>query len=343
MKPPPPTIADQLLEDPHRFGFFQAVRLLELLHQDRTPVGRTGPARDEILRFRAHVDLVFPPSEIAALAPVAPDERTPADEQRPAYELTQAFFGLVGPLGVLPYPYTELVQSRRRAGDRTVGAFLDLFHHRLLSLFFRAWEKYRPALLTERGEPDRFADRLLAFLGLGLESVQHRHDFPDHAFLFHASSLAQRHRNPVMLARMLGERTGLPVSVVSFRGRWLAIERADQSRVGVPRGFATLGADLVVGRRVWDEQGMFRLRVGPLSLDQFLSLDPEGPAFRRLTQLTRFYVDAEFDFDVQLVLRAEDVPACQLGAGSFPRLGRTTWLLSQPAHSDAPDAVFPES
>ena len=108
-------------------------------------------------------------------------------------------------------------------------------------------------------------------------------------------------------------------------------------------GFATLGVDLVVGRRVWDEQGMFRLRVGPLPLEKFLSLDPEGPAFRRLAQLTRFYVDAEFDFDIQLVLRARDVPACQLTAGSPPRLGRTTWLLSRPPASDASDAVFPVS
>src|SRR5262249_1093605 len=124
-----PPLELALYEEPYRFDFFQAVRLLGRLRHDRPPAGREGHPRREVVRFRACQSLSFPPSSIHEI------ER-PEDAGRPP-EMTVAFMGLTGPSGVLPRVYTELLMERRRSGDRTPAAFFDAFNHRAVSLFYR--------------------------------------------------------------------------------------------------------------------------------------------------------------------------------------------------------------
>ncbi len=326
-----PPVERTLFEEPFRFDFFQAVRLLERLAPGLRAVGREGPARREVARFGAARGLAFPASAIQALD---------GSGEGPA-AMTVGFMGLTGPMGVLPHSYTEMVVERQRAGDRTLAAFLDLFNHRLISLFYRAWEKYRPGLAYERGADDPFAGAIDSLIGLGMEPLRGRHAFPDAAPRFYAGLFAQRHRSAVMLERLLREYFGLPVEVLQFQGRWLRLDPADRSRLGASNRNNQMGVSLVVGERVRDEQGRFRLRLGPLTIRQFRALSPEGPAFRALVEMTRLYVDAELDFDVQLVLLASDVPDCRLGAGDGPgaRLGRDAWLKVGPLSADADEAV----
>jgi type VI secretion system protein ImpH len=130
---PDPPLDEELFKTPYRFDFLQAVRLLQRASGEVEPVGRAGPPRKEAVRFRVHQSLAFPPSEIQALEPSNDPARPPL--------MTVAFLGLTGPTGVLPQCYTELMIERNRAGDRTAAAFFDLFNHRLISLFYRAWEK----------------------------------------------------------------------------------------------------------------------------------------------------------------------------------------------------------
>src|SRR5262245_44942531 len=161
-----------LFDEPYRFDFFQAVRLLQRLDPGRAPVGRDGPPAKEVARFHVRPGLAFPASAIDRLG------RPEGPESPPA--MTVNFLGLTGPSGVLPHVYTDLIQARQRAGDPSLGAFLDLLNHRLLSLFYRAWEKHRvaaPAGTVGEGD-DRFAGHLFALLGLGLRPLRNRHDFP---------------------------------------------------------------------------------------------------------------------------------------------------------------------
>jgi type VI secretion system protein ImpH len=339
-----PPLEETLFQEPYRFDFFQAVRLLERLAPDRKAVGNEGPPSAEAVRFRAETGLTFPASEVPSIAPPTDSQASP--------QLTVAFMGLTGPLGVLPYCYSELIVERlqdrtggRKNGDRTLLDFLDLFNHRLISLFYRAWEKHRPALAFERGETDRAAGSLFSLIGLGIEPLRDRQDFPDAALLFYAGAFAQRHRPPVMLERILGEYFRLPVEVHPFQGRWLRLDDEDRSTLGASGRHNGLGKALVMGGKVWDEQSKFRLRIGPLTFDQFQRLGPEGQDLQALTQMVRLYVDGEFDFDVQLVLKAEEVPKSQLTKtpNQAARLGRTAWLKTRPMPKDADDAVFPSS
>ena len=99
---------------------------------------------------------------------------------------------------------------------------------------------------------------------------------------------------------------------------------------------------MVLGGRVWDEQGKFRLRVGPLTFARFRELLPGGASLRPLAQMARLFVDAEFDFDVQLVLKADEVPECKLS--SSPGRGHA-WAVMPGSgagrpEQDVDDAVF---
>lgn len=350
--------ADRLFEEPFAFDFFQAVRLLERLEPTRRQIGGDGPPAREAVRFRAHLSMSFPPSSIYALDPPAAGRTVPA--------MTVAFMGLTGPSGVLPRHYTELLMrlDRERKDDEKYAprAWLDLFNHRLISLFYRAWAKYRFPVAYERGcdrgREDDFTTALFSLIGLANRSLRNRlhvaagarvlAQVEDLGLLYYAGFLAHRPRNAVSLEAMLADWFGLPVRVEQFRGQWLKLDPSSCSRLGGGRSNNQLGTDLVAGERVYDCQSKFRIRIGPLSYAQFLEFLPDRApsearkAFFLLCHLTRLYVGPELDFDVQPVLRAADVPECQLGAADGPgaRLGWNTWIRSAPHPRDAEDAVF---
>jgi type VI secretion system protein ImpH len=287
--------------------------------------------------------------------------------------MTVTFLGLFGPSGVLPRHYTEqlLRQERDAKGPekRALRDWLDLFNHRFVHLFQRAWEKYRFFLAHERSEPDRddpdaFTRAVLSYVGLGTPWLRNRlrviapgsADEPDRelakvedlGLLRFAGLLAQRHRNAWGLQALLAGYFGLPVEVRQFQGQWLPLEPSSQSRLGDEESNGLLGENVVAGDRVWDVQGKVRLRLGPVRYARFLEYLPDtGPvphrkAFFLLCHVARLYLGPEFDFDVQLVLRAEDVPACRMtdDDATGPRLGWNCWLLCAPAEVPAEDAVF---
>ena len=163
-----------------------------------------------------------------------------------------------------------------------------------------------------------------------------------HSLLFYTGIFSQQHRSALMLERLLQDYFGHPTSVLSFSGQWLRLEPEQRSRMGRTGVFNELGRDVVVGRKVWDLQSKFRVRLGPLSFPAFRQFLPDGVAADRLMQLVRFYVRAEFDFEVQLVLKAEEVPGCRLSrdASSAAQLSRYSWLKQRAFHRDANQAVF---
>jgi type VI secretion system protein ImpH len=339
-----------LFDEPYRFGFFQAVRLLERLYPERLPVGRarqpdgrvTEPAR-EVVRFRTPATLNFPPSEVHELG--RDGNAAPDDPLR----MTVAFMGLTGPSGVLPAPYTELLMERTRqlperarAKGTALQAFFDLFGHRAISLFFRAWEKYRFAVAFERenlacrirAQEDRFTEYLFDLIGLGTRGLRGRLELPDQGLLRYAGMIAQRPHSASALGEILGDYFAAPARIAQFTGQWLTLEANDLTRLG--RANSRLGQSTIAGTRVWDTQSRFRLRFGPLPFKQFVEFLPNGSAFKPAIKLTRFLAGQEFDFDLQLVLKREEVPGTVLTtrARRKPMLGWTTWLKTRPAAAD---------
>lgn len=329
----PSTLEEILFAEPYRFEFFQAVRLLERIYESRRPVGHATEPSREVVRFRTPVNLSFAPSQLYALAPEDNDAEEPAPPQ-----MTVAFMGLTGPQGVLPHPYTELLMERLRNKDRALYEFLDLFNHRVISLFYRAWEKYRFPIAFERGLEDRFTEFLFDIVGLGTRGLRHRFSFPDQGLLSYGGLIANKPHSASAVAGILSDYFGAPVAIEQFKGQWLKLEPESYSRLGAANH--ELGQSTVVGTRVWDTQSKLRVRFGPLRFTQFAAFLPNGSAFQPASELIRFLAGQEFDFDVQLVLRKGDVPFCKLSQPANPRLGWTTWLKTKPFRADDEQVVL---
>jgi len=353
-----PRLSEELLAEPGRFDFFQAVRLLEWiareraagdLRRQRQPVGGDSAPEREVVRFRALPALSFPTSTIQSIRQPAANGQAPRPDT--PLEMVVAFLGLTGPTGVMPHHYTALLLRRIRAKDFSLRDWLDLFHHRLISLFYRAWEKYRLPFSYERyrlappnAPPDPATQGLYCLVGLGTEGLRGRLDIPDEAFLHYSGHFAAQARPAVSLEALLEDYFEMSIRVQQCQGQWLYLEAEDLAVMpsrGRPGQNNLLGRNCVAGERVWDVQSKFRLRVGPLSYPQFRGLMPNGDDLRALCQLTRTYVGPDIDFDVQVVLLAPEVPPCQLRRdGDRPQLGWNTWLHAKPCVRDADDAVF---
>jgi type VI secretion system protein ImpH len=331
-----PLALDQRLFDfPFEFDFFQAVRLLHLILNDRIGVGRIAKPGDEPVRFKARQSLEFAPSSLHSLS---------AETDPP--EMTVAFLGLTGIQGVLPHHYTEHILARAQSRDFAMAEFLDLFNHRILSLFYRAWEKHRlPVrlqLASANQEVDEFTQYLFDWIGMGTAGLRGRLAFVDQALLRYAGLLGQKPACAAALEGILRDYFGVPVEIQEFTGVWYALSREDQCNLEEQDLKNALGEGALAGDAVWDAQARFRIRLGPLELAQFAGFLPDGAGIEELRDLVRFYVGPVLQFDVQLVLKAEEVPWCRLGdeTSSGPRLGWCGWLKTAEFQGDAADAVF---
>lgn len=333
------SVGDWLYEEPYGFDFFQAVRLLELAAPDSSPVGEGAEPAREAVRFRSGVGLDFPASDVAEVRP----PEAPAAPAR----MTVNFMGLAGATGPLNTPSTEMIIERAWHGDEAPRDFLDIFNHRLVSLLYRTRKLHRVALDNAVPGEDQVASYLYSVMGLGMQSMRGRMQVKDRALLFYAGLLGQQPRSMSGLEAILSHYFGVRAVGVPFRGRWRALEESQWTRIGESGQNMTLGADAVVGTRVWDEDGTFEIELGPLTREQFEDFLPTGWAFQPLCDLVRFYVGDELDFSFRLRLAASEVPAAQLPksgarAGGV-RLGWSAWLTPPETEEDSQVVVSPAS
>jgi len=341
-----------IADAPTSFGFYQVVRLLSRLFPERSRMGRWSDPATEVARFRASTSLGFPASEIQELtlredAGARRGGRASGGSGAPA-EMTVNFFGLTGPQGVMPHVYTQYAANRARAKDTATRDFLDIFNHRAISLLFRAWEKNNAVVAHESGTDDRLFEHLLDLAGLGTKGLRGRLPIRDEAVAYYAGLLATRSRPAEGLAYLIGDYFDVKASVEQFIGEWRHLDSGGQATLDDDRDAGRLGFG-VIGDAVWDPQARVRLRLGPLSREQFEAFVPGGSAHEALRTLARLYVDELVGVDAQLVLARKEVTPCVLEVPSTGRaagrrrsggLGRGTWLASRPLTRDPDETTL---
>lgn len=320
-----------LLEEPYRFEFFQAVRILERIFPEKKPVGGAALPAEEAIRFRSRIALDFPPSEIHEF-------REPLDEDG-NLEMLVNFMGMVGISGVLPTHYTELVLNRIRHQDTALWSFLDIFTHRAVSMFYRAWEKYRFPVAYERGEDD-FTTYLFDIAGLGTKGLRGRMNVDDETLLPYTGLIAQRPHSANAVENVVGDYFGVPAKIEQFFGQWLPLNPQDLTKLGVENSRLSINA--IVGSKVWDQQSKFRIKLGALTFRQFQAFLPNGSAYGKLRSIAKFLVGLELDFDVQLKLKAREVPGTILTTRAMrkPMLGWTSFVKTIPFRVDDEQVVL---
>ncbi len=325
----PDSLIAELERNPYGFDFFQAVRLLQSRFGDRPRIGCSlSPSQDPI-RFAQSPSLAFPPSTLESI------QAGPSGVPK----VYVNFFGLMGPNGPLPIHFTEYARERERHfGDRTISAFINIFNHRLLSLFFRSWAASQKSVDLDRPDDQNFAVYIGSLFGIGLESLQARDAVPDWAKLYFSGHLSSQTRNAEGLQAILESYFGINTELQTFTGRWLDVPSDSLCRLGESPETGSLGLNTIVGSRLWDCQLSFRLRLGPMTFADYERMLPCGGAFQRLKYWVLNYCGQHYFWDVQFALRAGEVPDVVLGKAG--RLGWTTWLKTKPFAHDAEDLIL---
>ena len=337
----PPHLIEQLerLErEPHGFEFFQAVRLLDCAAPDKPPTGCSARTADDVVRFALDASMAFAPSTLSKFEP---------KKQGRTRRLLQRFFGLLGPNGPLPLHLTEYNRDRSRdRGDTTFGHFLDVFHHRMTSFFYRAWARVRPTVSLDQPESDRFGDYIGTLLGIGMASLHRGDAFPDLAKRHYAGLLGCQTKHADGLMSLLNGYFCFPVQVEEFVGQWIELPAGSRCLTGASS--SDLGVSTTVGSHVWDSQQKFRIIIGPLTLDEYYRMLPGGArreagppqreSLETLVSAVRSYVGDEFDWDLQMILRKEETPSTQLGEKT--QLGWTGWMPPEQMEKDPDDLIL---
>ncbi|MBX3618834.1 MAG: type VI secretion system baseplate subunit TssG [Rhizobacter sp.] len=334
----PAGVIEHLLEEPHRFEFFQAVRLLE-----RWLAGASPRASGELLplqlRFLNSTSLSFPASDIESLRVTrrerqcdALDDPLDHDDDRPSIEqiaITPAFMGLLGVGGTLPLIYTEQIAQREfHHKDTSARSFFDLFSHRAVALFYAAWKKSRLHLQYEADRRNRFAPMVLALAGVGQASLNDRLQgahggVNDETLAFFAGTLQQRTLSAKQLTQLLSRYLHVPVQLEQFCGRWYTLPSAARLSLGLGNG--VLGRNALAGERVWQRDLRVALTLGPLKRDEFRRFLPGAAGATALRELLTLLNGVSLEFEVRLMLRAEAAEGSALDSQRSPDLGRLGW------------------
>lgn len=329
------SVRDWLFAEGYRFEFFQALRLLEQIagseanHQDgihgrypsssaRILPGMRNPLAS--LRLRSQISFTFPASEISTIR---------LTSAKPfAAELVTPLMCLGGSRGPLPDSFSEMILQRLKERDSGLREFLDIFHHRLLTLLYQAQRRHRLWLSDTRPEESKFANYLFSFAGVGVGKPEARKStgLPERSFLAYAGLLWQQPRSASGLERILADCFKVSIKIHQLRGQWSTIEAEDQTRIGRLGTNQVLGSSALLGKRFWNPPSGFDIEAGPLTAAQFEKLLPGSTSFEHLCCLTRFYAGDHLHFRVKLRLKPHQAPSLRLGKA---RLGWTSWLKSK--------------
>ena len=344
------SLIDRLNKEYYRFSFFKAVELLESLFCDDEKFEKIGEAltpETEAIHFSVKPGITFPISDIKSIKTFQSENK----EDWPV-EMEVLFMGLIGPSGILPSWYNKLALERIFHNDFTLTSFLDIFHHRLISLFYLAWKKHHITAQYEPGATDKISRGLLSFQGLGSDQLIHyvttklklRPEF----FIYYTGLLSRT--VPTVFAvkeiiqRIIG--SGIDVTINQFVDQLVPLSRQEQSQIGSIN--SELGESIVCGDAVWENQSKFVIQLGPMSYDNYVRFLPEdseefsNDIIKPIFAMVRYLVGIEYEFEIEIYLRYDEIPDLILSGpqnSSKPQLGWTTFCKSY-ENIESADSVF---
>ena len=326
------SLESSLINEPYKFDFYQAVKLLEkmyLLAQkelDRDPdkIARSGKyIRDGgAVKFKSNIDPSFPASSI--------DKITFPYKHGEPFEMSVNFMGLAGLSGPLPAHYTQWILDTEKDNPRNTAFrdFLDIFNNKLIHLMYRVRKKYRIGFDPRKAEDTSIAAYIFSLIGFGTEGTKKRLSINDNSLLRYTSLLAHKNRSVAGLEFILSDYFEVPMKVGTFLGKWRDIPEYQLSYLGTKGQNNILGQNVTLGYRNWDQAAKFNIRIGPLSGEQFYNFLPlkSSNLFRPLHEITKYYAGADFDFDFTFVVKASELKPTSLGDKQKCKLGWTTWI-----------------
>jgi type VI secretion system protein ImpH len=312
---------EELSNDPeilYQQGFAPLLRYLDANAPLASRIGYSVSPKQDFARFGQAPLLHFHSSAFT---------KVKFDRNSGDYKIKNSYWGLLGINGPLPSHLTEYAIERNyRLKDSTFTEFLDIFNHRFISLFYRAWADAQPTVSHDRPGHDIFKKRLNAFSG---ESSAGKDTFDQstnvHQYL--AGLFSQKNRSAKTLSQLLTEYLHLDVSIEEFQGRWYDLQPAEQTKLGQTN--ANLGVSSLIGTRTYQRIFNFSINIGPVDYSEYISLLNNKHGLDTIVELTQKAVGQEYEFSINIILKAQQTKACQLGSS---KLGINSWSQGKSGH-----------
>lgn len=336
-------VIDRLNTEAWRFSFEQSVRVLEAAVHSKhernqgfanEPIAGLTPPHKELVRFSNQISLAFSAADVAS---VSVTRREDGDAQR-QWHMTLQFMGLAGSQGVMPHYFTEILLQRLRDNDKALAAFVNIFEHRSISLFYQASRKYQLPLQYEHNrrhhqrKTDSYTHALASLAGLGTTGLTDRLPVPLEALLGYSGLYARPVRSAAALKGMLQHYFDLDAQIEQFCGQWQDLPDDILTRLaGGEAGQGCnnqLGVNTLLGRSCWQVQSKFRIKLAPMDYDSFMELAPGGKKLEALQGFIAFFSGSELDYEVCITLNRQEAQPVRLTneVGAEPLLGWNTPL-----------------
>lgn len=299
-------------ERPWQAGFISLMRAISAKNPDMPLPGTAIRPSQEMFCLGQSATMAFSPREIAGIG-----------HQDGRLQLKLFGLGAWGSQGALPLHLSELAWSRSAQRDPTLTDFLDIFHHRALSLFYRAWFVAQDTASLDRSSDERFSFYIASLIGMDPQDLSDK-CLPAHARLASSAHLIREARNPDGLLGAISYYFQVEAQMEEYVTQWISLDGQDCSILGRSDSALTLGDGAILGDTVRDRQHKFKLILGPLTLEQYMRFSPWGSDLPVLKEWVRNFTGFEYAWDTQLVLAANEVPQASLNGDH--QLGYAIWL-----------------
>jgi len=245
-----------------------------------------------------------------------------ASKEKDLYEVWINYGGIDGTSGPLPVWLNELLSQEATDDHQPLGDFINIFSHRLTLLLYKAWLKHKAFLVFHPEGKDIISQTLLALIGQSDADIIGYSTQEKIRMLSYVSSLGHRPRSAASLLGMLRHYfRGIPIEIKSFMKRSIRVPEENQARIG-----KHLIANTILGQRMSEISGAFRIIVGPVSQNNYSLFLPKQPYYIEMVKLVNTFVSDLLEWDIELRLKAEEIPELKIGKKYFAKLGQNTWF-----------------
>lgn len=297
---------------PWETSFISLMRAMAARIPDMPAPGKAIRPSQEPFRLGQVAQMAFAPREVARIR-----------EADGKVEVDLFSLGIWGPQGAMPLHFSEQAYAWSEHQDRTLTNFVNIFHHRALSLFYRAWFISQDTASLDRKTDERFAFYTGSLAGLDPKDITDSL-LPVHPRLASTSHLIREARSPEGLVGALTYYFDIPVRIEEYVEQWVYLDKNEQSSLGDFSSSVLLGDGAILGNAIQDKQHKFRLVLGPLSFRQYVLFSPWGNDLPILREWVRNFIGFEYAWDVQLILAADEMPEATLDGTH--QLGYASWL-----------------
>lgn len=323
----------ELLKDGPSFSFLQIIRLLRRLGSHHSNGNTsTKPEITDNVRIRPKLNLSFPPADV--------DKVEKIDGEKSNFLITATFLGLYGTSSPLPSFYTEDLLDEESREESVSRDFIDIINHRLFSLLFDGWLKYKQFLQIAENENNDYLERLFCLIGLGEKVV--RSATPDsYKLLRYIGILSQQPRSALGLTTLLSDALeDIPIELIPCVKRKATLPPDQKFSLGTANN--RLGMDAYLGDQINDRMGKFRLKIGPMNEETYREFFPGKEKYKKLVALTKIYLTDPLEYDIELILSQGNIKTTCLGGPKWSGLGLDTWLFSEDNIGEIKTIIYPE-